>query len=193
MRRRDDAGQAMVEFALVLPVILLLLFGMTQLALVLNARQTVAYAAEAAANGYAQTLVRATADGDAYAAATELRPRLAGSGRVSYTLIHGATESPITTDGAGVFGDLVAAHVTYDYPSPVRAGLGGFHFPDTVPLTAEAVARIEPTGPSGPSAAPRGPAPPKASAVPRATPSPLSRSSGFRSDHWTREEKEHGG
>ncbi len=136
----------MVEFALVLPIILMLLFGMLQFALVLNARQTVAYAAQAAANGYAQTLERARGDAEARVAGAQLRPEMSRAGRVSYSLIRAGNESAITSDGSGAFGDLVVARVTYEFPSPVRAGIGAFRCPDTIGLSAEAVARIEKVG-----------------------------------------------
>ena len=172
--RRDEGGQAMVEFALVLPIILLLLFGMLQLGLVLNARQTVAYAAQAAANGYAQTLERRTADARAADAAEALRPRLPGSGAVRYTIFREGRELGITSDGTGAFGDLVAARVSYGFPSPIRAGIGPFRFPDSFTLSAEAVARIEATGSVDPGPTPppsRTPTPsPTATASP--TPSP---------------------
>lgn len=163
---REDDGQALVEFALVLPIILLLLFGMLQFALVLNARQTVAYAAQAAANGYAQTLQRPAGDASARDAATQMRPEFARAGRVEYRLMRGGTESAIAADGVGAFGDLVVARVTYDYPSPIRAGIGDFRFPGTFGLSAEAVARVEASGGSAPGASaapapiPPTPAPP---------------------------------
>lgn len=148
----------MVEFTLVLPIILLLLFGMLQFALVLNARQTVAYAAQAAANGYAQTLQRSTGDASARDAATQLRPEFGRAGRVGYRIVRSGTESSINADGVGTFGDLVVARVTYDYPSPIRAGIGTFRFPDGFALSAEAVARIEASGaaPAAPATAPIG-------------------------------------
>lgn len=174
----DDAGQALVEFALVLPIILLLLFGMLQFGLVLNARQTVAYAAQAAANGYAQTLRTDLADRDAEASATQLRPALRapiatieylvasereesicvraerrrsfGFGRRSRTVCTryetvktSYSERPARADAPGRPGEFVIARVTYRYPSPVNAGIGGFRFPSAFPMTAEAAARIE--------------------------------------------------
>lgn len=145
---RSEQAQAMVEFALVLPIILLLLFGMLQFALVLNARQTVAYAAQAAANGYAQTLTRAQGDARAIEAGAQIAPRFATAGSVRYSLVRGTDESSISADGTGTFGDLVVARATYRYPSPIRAGIGGFRFPDTIDLSVEAVARIEAPGPA---------------------------------------------
>lgn len=176
-----EEGQAMVEFALVLPIILLLLFGMLQFALVLNARQTVAYAAQAAANGYAQSLQRARGDAEAGTAGAQVRPEFARSGKVSYSIIRAGNETAITADGTGQFGDLVVARATYGFPSPVRAGIGTFRFPDTIMLSAEAVARIEAAGvgASGTSMSTLTPAPmarptptPTPTATPRGTPTP---------------------
>lgn len=164
----------MVEFALVLPIILLLLFGMLQFALVLNARQTVAYAAQAAANGYAQTLQRARGDAEAGTAGAQVRPEFARSGKVSYSLIRAGNETVIAADGTGEFGDLVVARATYDFPSPVRAGIGTFRFPDTIALTAEAVARIEAAGSGGAGAPAQAstPAPPTPTPTPTRTATP---------------------
>lgn len=181
-RIRDEEGQALVEFALVLPIILLLLFGMLQFALVLNARQTVAYAAQAAANGYAQTLERARGDAEARTAGAQLRPEMSRAGRVSYSLVRDGNESAIATDGTGAFGDLVVARVTYDFPSPVRAGIAAFRFPDAITLTAEAVARIEKVGNAeqvAQTAAPPTPTPPPAQATASPTPTPTPRGCFF--------------
>ncbi len=141
-----DEGQALVEFALVLPIMLLLIFGMIQIGLVLHARQTVAYAAQVAAATYAQTLALGRAGADAVFITAPLRPRLA-PGDVSYVL-HPASgaESPITSDGIGQVGDFVIARVAYGFPSPVRASFGGFRFPDTITISMDGVARIEKQG-----------------------------------------------
>ena len=45
----SDRGQALVEFAIALPVLLLLLFGLVEFAFVLNASSTVNYASRVAA------------------------------------------------------------------------------------------------------------------------------------------------
>ncbi len=137
----------MVEFALVLPLFLLLLFGMIQFGFVLNARQTVAHAAQVAANAYAQTLSRSFADREADAAAAQLRPQLhPPAGRIAYTLVRGSAETAVDRDGLGRAGDYVVARVLYRYPSPVRAGLGAFRFPDAIVLEVEGVARVEKDG-----------------------------------------------
>ena len=141
-----DEGQALVEFALVLPILLLLIFGMIQIGLVLHARQTVAYAAQVAAATYAQTLALGRAGAEAVFITAPLRPRLA-PGDVSYRL-HPASgsESAITSDGIGQVGDFVIARVAYSFPSPVRASFGGFRFPDAITITMDGVARIEKQG-----------------------------------------------
>src|SRR5204862_1369418 len=48
-RGASDSGQALVEFAIVLPVFLLLLFGLVEFGFVLNASSTVNYASRVAA------------------------------------------------------------------------------------------------------------------------------------------------
>src|SRR2546423_15501543 len=48
-RGPSDSGQALVEFAIVLPVFLLLLFGLVEFGFVLNASSTVNYASRGAA------------------------------------------------------------------------------------------------------------------------------------------------
>src|SRR5256885_10823806 len=44
-----DSGQALIEFAIVLPIFLLLLFGLVEFGFVLNASSTVNYASRVAA------------------------------------------------------------------------------------------------------------------------------------------------
>jgi Flp pilus assembly protein TadG len=53
--RRDDRGAAAVEMALVLPFLLLLLFGIIDFGLMLNAQQTVTAAAREGARTYVFT------------------------------------------------------------------------------------------------------------------------------------------
>lgn len=52
LRGRDERGQALVEFAVVFPILLLFVLGIIQLALAYNARLILQYAAFAAARSY---------------------------------------------------------------------------------------------------------------------------------------------
>ncbi len=164
--QRDDGGQAMVEFSLVLPVVLLLLLGILQVAFVLNARQTVENAARVAADAYARTLSTDQADGEAIAAADQLRPRLLPPvATTTYTVI-GERRSDVcvrfrglqclepgtrsvrnergtTAADPGRAGELVRATIHYSYPLPVGGVFARIGFPTTVPLTGEAISLIE--------------------------------------------------
>lgn len=167
---RDEQGQALVEFSLVLPVVLLLLLGILQVGLILNARQTVENAARVAADAYARTLSRAEASSEAVTAAGQLRPRLVaptatidyaviGESRISVCLrrrglscIERGTRSVrnerrVSAADRGAVGELVRATIRYDYPLPV-GGLARFGFPTHVPLTGEAISLIEATAPA---------------------------------------------
>ncbi len=195
---RDERGQSLVEFALVLPIVLLLLFGILQVALVLDARQTVAYAARVAADTYARTLDPASADAAAAEAGSQLRPQLRppvasvryavtqeetqtcvqtqrrrffGSSRcLQYAQMRTTSDRPATQGAPGKRGDLVVARVTYRYPSPIRAAFGPFRFPAEFAMTEEGVARIEVDTPAARSSAPASAAP---LPVPTSTPVPV--------------------
>lgn len=166
----DERGQALVEFSLVLPIVLLLLLGILQVGLILNARQTVENAARIAADAYARTLSTAEADSEAVRAADQLRPRLVPPvGTIDYAVI-GATrvevcvrrtwlrclerttrsvrnERRASAADRGKVGELVRATIRYDYPLPV-GGLARFGFPTRLPLTGEAISLIEATAPA---------------------------------------------
>jgi uncharacterized protein (UPF0333 family) len=141
--RRDDRGQALVEFALVLPIFIILVFGLVQVGMYMNARNAVAHAAQEAANAYAQTLERKAASDAAVGAATTLRPGIEGDD-VKLFLVTGKVERSIEADCSGTFNDFVVARVSYVYPLPVRIGLGaeiaGRSF---LIVSMEGVARVE--------------------------------------------------
>ncbi len=163
--RRDEDAQALVEFSLVLPVVLLLLLGILQVGLVLNARQTIENAARIAADTYARTLSASEADVEAARAAGELSPRLAPPvAATAYTVIGQRqlqtclrltglmcrqvvtssvrTDRPASAADPGTAGELVRATIRYDYPIAV-GGLARFGFPTHVPLTGEAISLID--------------------------------------------------
>lgn len=169
--RDEENAQALVEFALVLPIVLMLLFGMIQVGFVLHARQTVEYAARVAADTYALEHSERAATNEATAAGSTLRPHLrAPNAGVSFTLIGERQENVCTrtawriglgrrcvawghvlrrherqtsTADQGTPGELVRAVVTYHYPLPIRGPFGPLQFPASVTLTGEAIALIE--------------------------------------------------
>lgn len=143
-RRASDAGQALVEFALVLPVVLLLLLGILQVGLILIARQTVENAARIAADTYARTLSTAEADGEAARAADRLSPRLGPpAAAIAYALVGGTrADHPASALDPGTRGELIRATIRYEYPIPM-GGLARFGFPTAVALTGEAVSLID--------------------------------------------------
>lgn len=179
MRSRcEEEGQALVEFALVLPVVLLLIFAIIQLSLVLGARQNVAHAAQVAANAYAQSLRLDDARAQANAAAAGLRPGLLQAGGVSFRVVDAAgNETPVLRDGAGARGQFVVAQADYRYPSPIRAGVAGFRFPDQIPISREGVALIERPTPT-PSPRPTPEPTPTPAPTRQPTPSPTAGPTG---------------
>jgi Flp pilus assembly protein TadG len=134
-RRHDgDRGAAAVEFALVLPILLLLVFGIIDFGRALNAQLTLTQAAREgvrlAALGYSAAEVQARADAAA--------PELSG---VSVTI---AASCP---PGAGPTADAqVNVSYTFSFITPVGAiagifGGGGFGSP--IVLTAQGVMPCE--------------------------------------------------
>lgn len=139
----DEGGQALVEFGLVLPIFIVLLFGLVQVGMYLNARDAVAHAAQEAANAYAQTLDRGVAASAATSAGTTLRPAI-DPADVKLFLVTGTLERSIETDCVGAFNDFVAARVAYTYLLPVRIGLGQEVGGRSVLIvSSEGIARIE--------------------------------------------------
>lgn len=168
MRRavRREGGQAVVEFALVLPLIAIFLLGMAQLGLALNARQQLEGVARQGARTYALT-------GDGLAAAAAVR--LAGGqiaqfgaradlviqvvsptkGYRRWVSAGGAVAVLETSvDNAGTAlrqwsvaaarrGDWVTIRLIYHYPNPVQASVFGFRLPAVIPLSTSASARVE--------------------------------------------------
>jgi Flp pilus assembly protein TadG len=134
-RRKDgDRGAAAVEFALVLPILLLLVFGIIDFGRALNAQLTITQAAREgvrlAALGYPAAEVQARADAAA--------PELSG---VSVTI---AASCP---PGAGPTADAqVNVSYSFSFITPVGAiagifGGGGFGSP--IILTAQGVMPCE--------------------------------------------------
>lgn len=166
--RSDERGQALVEFALVLPILLLVLFGIIQVGFILHAQHTVAYAARVAAETYARELSEGQATSDADSAATVLRPTLRRSATFSYDLVDQKdekvcnrraggwvrrcieyrtvsqrTETRASAREPGATGQLIKATIRYSYPLPIRGAFAGIQLPGALTLTGEALALIE--------------------------------------------------
>ena len=110
MTRRDERGAAVVDFVLVLVVLVPLVLGILQVALVLHVRNTLASAAAEGAR-YAATLDRSPADG-----VTRTRSQIDGA--VSGRFADDVSARPATVDGAP--GVEVVVHATVP-----ALGLGG--------------------------------------------------------------------
>lgn len=110
MTRRDERGSAVVDFVLVLVVLIPLVLGILQVALVLHVRNTLASAAAEGAR-YAATLDRGPADGVA-------RTRSQIDGAVSGRFAQDVEAHPATVDGAP--GVEVVVHATVP-----ALGIGG--------------------------------------------------------------------
>lgn len=125
MRRDQDEGQAAVELALVLPLVVLLLLAVVQVTLVARDQVLVVHAARNAAREAAVDPHRATAPREAALAGDALK-----SGRLEVEVRHmGSTGQ-----------DLVAVQLRYDAPTDVP--LVGSMLPD-VRLYAKATMRSE--------------------------------------------------
>jgi hypothetical protein len=154
---RAEGGQAVVEFALVLPLVLVILIGMLELGYFLNAKQQLADVARQAARTYALT-----GDPELTVDAASLAGRQLPGFRDSATLTIAFDKSSSTArgkalDAAGRLHGItlppglakkpdtewVSATVTYDFPNPVRIGFGDFRFPATITISTSATARIE--------------------------------------------------
>lgn len=156
----DEEGQAVVEFALVLPIFALLLLGLLQFGLVLNTKQQLEGVARQGARTFALT-------GDARSAAIAMRvsarqlPRAeerttvrllvdAARGSGSALDLQGRLRGIALPAGQarGLRGSWVTVTVTYDYENPIQASvLGRRLLPATIPLTTRAAARVEAGGP----------------------------------------------
>ena len=162
MRRavRREGGQAVVEFALVLPLIAIFLLGMAQLGLALNARQQLEGVARQGARTFALT-----GDPQAMVAAVQLAGgQIAQFGTrtdlsIQFFALAGDTGTNRTTLSMSVAnagdamrrwsvatvkrGDWVAITLTYSYPNPIQASVFGFRLPAAIPLATSAAARVE--------------------------------------------------
>ena len=125
MRSRTPRGSAAVEFALVLPVLLLVVLAIAQVGLLARDQLLLTQAARAAAREAA-----VTSDGSAVrSAALEAAPAL-DAGILSVDIVWGATP-----------GDPV--EIALRYPAPLRVPFVDAVMPNSVELMANAAMRRE--------------------------------------------------
>src|SRR6266576_2014144 len=121
----DEQGSAAVEFALVLPLVLVVLLALVQVGVLVRDRVLVEAAARAAARAAAIVDDQAAIEGAAMDAAPSLDPSLA----------------TVEVSRAGTRGDPVSVRIVYD--DPVRLPLAGWLVGDGVTMTSTAVTRQE--------------------------------------------------
>ncbi len=125
MLSRSERGSAVVEFALVLPILMVMALALTQVSLLARDQLMLVQAARAGAR---QAAVDADTAGVRSAAVD------AGAGLDPAYL-------EVTVERAGGRGDPVTVGVSY--AAPVRVPFVDWLFPPTIPLTASATMRQE--------------------------------------------------
>lgn len=136
--RRDDTGAAAVEFALVLPLLLLLVFGIISYGYMLSFRQALSQGAAEGARAAAVALVNEDKESLALQAANE-----AIGTYQNIKCNEGAMVCSVTVDPCNANGDPAYANVTMTYAykdeplTPAFPGLG-LTMPDKLSYTASA-------------------------------------------------------
>jgi Flp pilus assembly protein TadG len=134
-RRRSDRGAAAVEFAIVMPVVLLLVCGIVDFGRMLNVQITLSAAAREGARWEALRLPTTTGVSTASRVATAA-PGFAPTPTTA--IVSSCPASPSPTQNASV-----TATTTYSLLTPLSAisGLFGGGLPGTVTLTGQGVMR----------------------------------------------------
>ena len=143
-RRFGDRGAAAVEFALIVPVLCLLVFGIISYGLMLTVRQAVSQAANEGARAAAVTVVDAERTNEAQ---TAINSAMSANG---VTCANGILKKGTTTVGSCAVGaktkcgsnECVTVTMVYNYRAhPMVPTIGlGFVLPET--LTYSATARV---------------------------------------------------
>lgn len=123
--RRNEKGQSLIEFALILPVLLLLVLGMLEYGWMLNAKITVTGAAREGAR--ASSVVGIDNSGDVYDVATEAANRYMG------TSVLGSDDVTVT-----VTSENVTVTISYE-----KAPLVGLYIKNAMTLTSTVTMRME--------------------------------------------------
>ena len=142
--RDNERGVVLIEFALVLPLLLVLLAGMFDLGLAFQRYQAVTNAAREGARMAVLPGYSTTPGGDVD---DRVRAYLAASG-VPGTPTIVVTKIPMTPVGGGAVFTTMKVHVqvthTFTLLGPIATMVGGTF--GTVPLTSESVMRVEVSG-----------------------------------------------
>ena len=131
MTRLNDRGASAVEFALVLPVLMLILFGTIEFGMVMYSREVLTNASrEGARAGIVQQVPKPSA-GDIQSVVTSY---LTGTG------INPANVTVTVSGAGGVFPNNLTVSTSYPYPffTPGILGLGS-----SITLTSQTVMRHE--------------------------------------------------
>lgn len=147
-RRRDD-GAAAVEFALVVPLLVLLLFGIISYGVMLSFRQSMSQAAAEGARAAAVAFVATNAQSDGYSAVDEALNSF-GVTCVSGNLLKGGSDvgdCTVTAPGAcvpaAVSAQCVTVTLTYDYrDNPLVPSFPGVGYTVPSQLSYSAQARV---------------------------------------------------
>lgn len=144
MRLKDESGAVIAEFALVLPLLALLLFGMIEFGLVLFNKQVITNASREAARA------GIVVDPDIPGGMTydQWIQSIAANYCSNYLINLGATSSPTvaSTYSATGFGNELRVEISYNYDFLIFGGLAqmfGAGTSNTVNLYARTVMRFE--------------------------------------------------
>ena len=106
--RRDDDGAAAVEFALVLPILVLLLFGIIQFGIVYDAQLTITHAAR-------EGVRRAAVGGNLAAVQAVVDAQTTGLGTSKAQLVAPTVVPPASPIQSATLGDHYVVTVQYAY------------------------------------------------------------------------------
>ncbi|MHB1125752.1 MAG: TadE/TadG family type IV pilus assembly protein [Bacillota bacterium] len=126
-RGKNEGGQALVELALILPVLIILLFGVIEFGRIFQAYLTVTYAAREGA--------RAGATGQPDSAVAQI------VSEASTGLDTSILQVAVSPTGSRVPGDPLTVSVVY--PITVRGPFLGAVFPEPFLVTGRVVMRVE--------------------------------------------------
>jgi Flp pilus assembly protein TadG len=140
-RLRPAQGQALVEFALVVPVLVLAIAGILDLSRAMNYQNDETHLANEA--------VRYASVGSCGTGCSSITTSVAGDAETS-ELQNNVSVSLCMPNGTSNLGDPIRAKVSYVYHW-LPATLGTLGFPTTVTITASATQRLEKAATSGTS------------------------------------------